>query len=291
MGVLSEAGSGGRSLVSGIPPARDHEDRFQCEQGGPGGRRHRACRSTGLVVPAVGHSGCCADAGVCRGALCIDAQVGFGEPWESGMAHPLGSLSNIAFWLGIPIVAMVWFHKQRWRRNTRTLEPGDWRGPSSASVPAWPLTLGVLAIGLGTERFLEWIPVIPSHLAWFSQVTEHWSVTPVNVAILLSPFLFASLHVLLVISGLLLARRRRLGPICMVAFAVSVVMVTGFDATIRQSWPLGSEQPILACLFCSWTTDKIVQLLELYIRLIAFPVFLLAWFARPKVRRQTGSWC
>ncbi|KPK80867.1 MAG: hypothetical protein AMJ81_11215 [Phycisphaerae bacterium SM23_33] len=96
----------------------------------------------------------------------------------------------------------------------------------------------------------------------------------------------SALGVLLMAAGWLLWRRRRGAAACHLIYAVSMMMLATacccaftLSAWSRWGWMSG--------LSGRYFSGRMVgsSLLEL-----AFPVFLLAWFTRPKIRGQVRSW-
>ncbi len=204
---------------------------------------------------------------------------------RSGMAEPRwGILVNVAVGSVIrrayPVFVIVWLCRKPVRRQMRAWRTRAGRVAARHIGIAWPAVLGVLAmVGAGTH-LVGWLFRFAGGLLFVGE----WAPTGNSLAEwALFAVVLAELPVRLVeaTGGWLLVRRHRGGGACLLIYAVTWLALSLAHPAIslalyaaRGGYPLRSVAGAIVYALLA----------------AAFPVFLLVWFARPKIRAQVGAW-
>lgn len=171
---------------------------------------------------------------------------------------------------------------------------------TSPPYPRWPRVIGTIGIVLGVLIFLDQIDDLWMGLTW---TEEDWRrfFSPEMAALmatalrpagwqLASTVIQMGLGILLVVGSLGLHRRLRFGLSLCRSWAwlaiAWVIIDIGWD--IGQLSRYRGEIPGLPIV--SWQTAAALGIGFAVVLLLAFPVFLLVWFARPEVRAEYSSW-
>ena len=166
--------------------------------------------------------------------------------------------------------------------------------------PHWPRVMGTIGIVLGVLIFIDQIDDLWMQLTW---TEEDWRrfFSPEMAALmaaalrptgwqLASTVIQMGLGLLLVVGSLRLHRRRPSGIfLCRtwswlaIAWAIADI---GWAIWLLSRY--AGDIPGLSIV--SWQTAAALGLGFALVLLLAFPVFLLVWFARPFVRSEYSSW-
>lgn len=191
-----------------------------------------------------------------------------------------GALPGLAY----AIFLLVWFRRGRIRQQLRA-----WRkGPAGAAAarPAgsvWPTVLGVLSMVLGGMGLFSKLWSSAGFLMVKLFRAEGFFVPQGQYAAFW--LVGAAAGLLLLVAGRLLHRRRPSGATChliyaalealiVIGWAVAALTVTGSPARLGLS--------VLCAILASWLGIVLLGLI--------YPVFLLVWFTRPKIRSQVKAW-
>jgi len=171
----------------------------------------------------------------------------------------------------------------------------DISGAQAAAKPSWPTVLGIISLcvaglfGLGTivGQIINSSGINPQQREMMKNAPD-W-VEPMQLAV--AAFAVAA-YVVLAIGAVRLLKRLRAARTLHVVYALMgiVMAIAGLVLTIilmnymQMPSPAPPEmQPVLKILMIF---GAIVGLLFA----LAYPVFLLIWFARPKVKAETRLW-
>lgn len=183
--------------------------------------------------------------------------------------------------LSYPAFLLAWFARPSIRGEVKT-----WRGrPGPAALPAepvWPAALGVVSMVLAGRHLFRFIWSFGS---LFLSPQSFLEGAGLGKALLwlFNALLWTGVGVLLLVAGWRLCRRRRGAAVCHVVYALLAAAAVAYRLVLVGSW-LPARGP-------DWYTYA--SLADLGLRAIfslAFPVFLVVWFLRPKIRRQLRSW-
>ena len=168
------------------------------------------------------------------------------------------------------------------------------------SRPAWPRVIGTIGIVLGVLIFLDQLDDLWTQSMW---TEEDWGrfFSPDLAALtaaalrptgwrLASTLIEMGLGVLLVVGSVGLHRRRRSGIALCRAWAW--VAVAWALAEIGWAvWLLSRYAgDVRDASIGSWQVAVALGLGLALVLLLAFPLFLLAWFGRPAVQDEVASW-
>lgn len=196
-------------------------------------------------------------------------------------------LTRVGLSLVYPVLVMVWFSRPAVWRHARLWRRRAGRMASKPAGPIWPVVLGALTVYWGATGVLASSRALGLSMACDLK-SFRWNVyygTTMADRVMLGPAALA------IISGALLWRRKRAGAaLCWLYIAAALIM------------PLRALVPTLNCLVDAAGTGFLRMVWrqsgpELLIRrtlhtvkLLAWPVFLMIWLARPKIRAQVRSW-
>ena len=188
-----------------------------------------------------------------------------------------GSVEAVVY----PVVVLVWF----WRPAVQW-EMRAWRTPAGRELskprqPVWPTVLGAMALLWGSTDLLA------ATLRLIGETALPWPVRVTNGIVRQWP-----LHVLLslrvavaalsVVWGVLMLRRKRSAvrwcrtfAVCSLALCVGTPVLSLMRGAFSRP---GSRLDIIILM----ATSTVVGMI--------WPIFLLIWLARPKVRAQVKAW-
>ncbi|HUU23114.1 MAG TPA: hypothetical protein VM389_11335 [Phycisphaerae bacterium] len=193
-------------------------------------------------------------------------------------------LTPMAMGLIYPVLVMVWFSRPSVRRHMRLWRSRAKRAASRPAGPIWPTVLGTLALywgatgamgallaGIGLLLPLKGPGLHGMSYGWYNHaVGWGWLV----------------LSGLSVAWGILLRRRRPAGVVLCWVYVAGAVMCA-----------LGTPIPaVVRIIEIRWKFDAwfllqgAASLGARTLGMLAWPVFLLIWFARPGIRAQVRSW-
>jgi hypothetical protein len=180
-----------------------------------------------------------------------------------------------------PFFLLVWFRRRRIRRQFRTWRRYPAAATARATGTVWPRALGAVSMLLA-GKLLFWEVWSQTSPLWKRLFRVEWSVTARDV---LLHALVGALGVLLMVAGWLLWHRRRGAAVCHLIYAVAFVIAT-------LGWPVLASSATLFWQGLSGLSRYYYLALMVGSGLLAlaFPVFLLVWFLRPKIRAQVKSW-
>ncbi|MHC4718295.1 MAG: hypothetical protein ACYS5V_15090, partial [Planctomycetota bacterium] len=249
-------------------------------------RRHRA---TAVLHPVYGVMAILA-AALRVSTYCTTAYpaIARSDPYWAGVLL-FSAGSNALIGVAYPIFAFVWFCRASVRRRVRSWRTVAGRARAKPDGPVWPSVLGVLSMVMGATALLYSVVelvIVVLQIRRASADEEAWDMawSVVWAAAALVP-------VLLVISGWLLVRRRRRAMVCALGYAILaclfVVAMTAFPVfRCLQLYSQRGQGPMTAgdvsVLIGTWVLRGVLSLV--------FPIFLIAWFARPTVRAQIAPW-
>lgn len=164
----------------------------------------------------------------------------------------------------------------------------------------WPRTLGTIGIVLGALIFLDQIDDLWMQLTW---TEEEWRLffSPELAALMAdalrpagwqmaSALVQMGLGLLLVAGSLGLRRHRRSGVSLCRAWAWLAVVFAIVDIGWAVSLLSRHSGTIPGVSVTGWQTATALGIGFALVLLLAYPVFLLAWFGRPRVEAEYSSW-
>jgi hypothetical protein len=155
--------------------------------------------------------------------------------------------------------------------------------PPDRSAIVWPYVLGVLSIVQAGQAILGLLAtMIQLGINLLTGIGALGSLLPGfgwNSVYLLHQAAQPALAALLMVGGFLLYRRSRLGPRLHLIYAIPAILVAGVFpvAYIAMAPPRYMAQIIF------WPIWHATQS-------VIYPVFLLVWFHRAKIKRQVRGW-
>jgi hypothetical protein len=182
-----------------------------------------------------------------------------------------------------PFFLLVWFRRRRIRRQFRTWRRYPAAATARATGTVWPRALGAVSMLLGGKLLFGslWSASYP---VWNSLLQIQWPMSA-NAPSVIFHALGGALGGLLMVAGWLLWHRRRGAAVCHLIYAVAFVIAT-------LGWPVLASSATLFWQGLSGLSRYYYLALMVGSGLLAlaFPVFLLVWFLRPKIRAQVKSW-
>ena len=195
------------------------------------------------------------------------------DPIVAAMVTTVFHLFPLAFPAGL----LVWFARPRvWRQLTA------WVGSRAAyDGPIWPHVIGALSVLHAAMAVPYLVGVVFSFIRWTLPLEQSLSFTGVNLAGILQalPSLIPVLQIALAAAGVLLWRRRPSGRRLHLACAFWLLIIAAAYPFLMIDVPC--------------TTFSVRNALQPVYRATTwaiYPVFLLIWFTRPKVKRQVRGW-
>ncbi|HET6427174.1 MAG TPA: hypothetical protein VM389_11340 [Phycisphaerae bacterium] len=180
-----------------------------------------------------------------------------------------------------PIFVLVWFGQQSVIRHVAVWRTQGGRAASRPAGPVWPTVLGVMALIAGGQGLLQ------AELQLLGMVLFPWPEpgdldARVQSATLLWTSPGALLSVLSLVWGTLLLRRRGSARVwCIVQAVASIAMAGALPLILTWTgWFADSPNRL----------DSILWTIMASALTAAWAVFLLVWFARPRIRAQVRSW-
>lgn len=180
-------------------------------------------------------------------------------------------------------------------------ESPPYAGPkSNPSAAGWPRVVGTIGIVLGVLIFLDQLDDLWLGLTW---TEEHWrrflsaemaafmaaALRPTGWQ-LASTVIQVALGIMLVVGSIRLHRRRRSGvSLCRSWSWLAIAWVV-----IEIGWAIwllsryGEAIPSMSAV--SWQAAAAFGVSLALVMLLAYPVFLLVWLARPDVKAEYVSW-
>ena len=164
-------------------------------------------------------------------------------------------------------------------------------GPPPPPPPqVWPYAIGGASIAMAASGLLgvlgSFIQIGTTIVTQGGRVLGRWpGASAAREASQLIPMLLLPLVcALLLPAGILLLRRSRLGVRLHMAFAISTIVVA-------SAGPLLAIVSVAAMpLERSWGVYMLIQSIWGASRSIIYPIFLLVWFRRPRIRMQIADW-
>jgi hypothetical protein len=209
--------------------------------------------------------------GVTAAAAVFADHVGIFEP-QAMLTETIPLSCGLVVTVGYPLFVVIWFSRRRVRRQ---MVP--WRAAAPVySRPIWPAVIAALSLikagmdalrAIGdTSRLLGWLVFPVNGLG-----RPAWATT-LAVLEILGPLS----ALLLVPAGIALWQRRRWGATVHLVWA-------GAASAALMAWLLGG-----AMVRGPWVWP-FGQAFDVTVRML-YPVFVLIWFTRPRVRRQVAAW-
>jgi len=182
--------------------------------------------------------------------------------------------------LAYPLFAFIWFCRTSVRRRVRA-----WRTPAgrAASAPAeaiWPTVLGIAALVLGGAALLHALTFLLGGITRVVMVGRF--PAPIGGSVIRWTDL--PVRALLVAAGWLLLRRRWAGVVCALVYAVYSLLDVGTKSAFVIRFYEANQASDRA--MTPWLLVQSFQLISL----LAPAVFLIVWFARPRIRAEVRSW-
>jgi hypothetical protein len=175
------------------------------------------------------------------------------------------------------VFLLVWFSRARVRKQLRRWR---YRRPRpEAPEPAWPTVLAAVSIAWGASAFADVLTAILYTAAAWSKASGN----PQLFVFLLGTPVLGVMAVLA--GGKLLARNPRASAWhrALAVATLALLLIHALCCARHLATRAGSWRPaFVAVSVVSWAIGAIW--------LLAYPVFLLIWFARPKIRAQVRSW-
>ena len=206
---------------------------------------------------------------------------------ELGQQADVMGTSSVAIWLigrqAYPIFLLIWFNRRRirdeirhWQQETPDdIQPGQAILPRAQEGTVWPWVISWVTIYLAGRELLQFI--IGGRLAGL--ISGGWDMftrTPVTKYIDAPAFLAMA-----VLAGVLTIRQKEIGRKLFIVWAVlQLAWFIWFE--IEMPWHLIGNG-----------YDVAIQVGQLLIPLsekLVYPIFILIWFSRKKIRDEVRSW-
>lgn len=172
--------------------------------------------------------------------------------------------------------------------------------PSADPAPRWPRTVGSIGIVVGVLMFLDQVDDLLVPLFW---TTEDWSrqVGPELAAFLVRTLpprawmvttclVKLALGAFLVLGSIRLRRRRRSGVILCRVWAGLAIAWLAVEMGWAAVWLARHAGEIPGIPAEGWQGFATCGMIVALAVLLAWPVFLLVWLAKPEVREQVAGW-
>lgn len=163
----------------------------------------------------------------------------------------------------------------------------------------WPNVIGTIGIVVAAIMFLDKVEDL-SHLLW---TAEDWrrlfSPDIADLIVRATPPLVwrlgiiaaeLALAVLLIIGSVALRRRRRSGVSLSRVWAWLAIVWVVLIMARGVWWLLRFQGEIVGIPYATWQGFAVLGILMALALLLAWPVFLLVWFARPEIRAEVAEW-
>jgi len=219
-------------------------------------------------------------------ALPFARWMGYSDVWVSDYRIYMtaqavgGTLIGLAF----PIFLLVWFRRPDIRRHLaayRRVEARQFWRPTPGS--AWPAALGVVALVGAAAAVLTTVVTVGIHVAMrhVIELGGSWEF-PGPLVWLWHLWRNLGLSLLAGTGGLWLLHRRRAGGALLMVYACLAALTTAASPAVE---PILYEYPKL---YFSWRF-LLMRIPYLLIGLV-WPVFLMVWLLRGRVRQQMRDW-
>ena len=195
------------------------------------------------------------------------------------------AISGSVLGLVYPIFLLVWFSTAKHRRQARWWRTTEGRALAKPVRPVWPTVLGVLAIVTGARASADVLTTSAIWLHYLLIGSEPLRTLAWPAGALLAPSLAG--WVLLIGAGVLLLRRRQAGAICHVIFAAVRGMLVVAGPWLSLLW---LPEQFRAQLDTLDIVRIVLPWLLWSLPYLVYPMFLLVWFHRPKIRMQVRQW-
>ncbi|KKL60677.1 hypothetical protein LCGC14_2202930 [marine sediment metagenome] len=206
---------------------------------------------------------------------------------ELGQQADMMGTPSVALWLigrqAYPIFLLIWFTRRRIRNEIRNwqqetpddLQPGEATSPQARQVTVWPWVISWVTIFITGQELLEF--VIGGRLEGL--IRDGWDLftrTPVRHYIDGPAFL-----ALAILAGVLMIRQRHIGRKLLIVWAL-----------LQLSWFIWFEIEIPWHLIRTGDNAAIQvgQMLIPLMQKFVYPIFLLIWFSRKKIKDEVRSW-
>lgn len=162
--------------------------------------------------------------------------------------------------------------------------------------PVWPTVVGIISLCIAGLFGLLTLGQMISNAAGFGNAQQRQMVASVPDWIkslqLASGLLAIATYVVLAIGGVMLLKRRRLGRTLHIAYAlIGIVLAiagTAVGIVMMNHMTMPGNQPVKL-----QPVIRIVAIAAVIIGLLfslAYPVFLLIWFSRAKIKKHIQTW-
>ena len=197
---------------------------------------------------------------------------------EAGAVRLYHGLS-LAVRLAYPVFTVMWFRRDSVRQQMELWRTRQGRRAARHVGVAWPAVLGVVMTVHAGSRLLGCLPLLA--LPLLRDSGRFWPQEgSLGAAVFGTRILALPVCIVAMVGGLLLARRRRAGVVCLLIYA-------GIELILSLAYPalqaaMAARDKYLWQLLPSFVTGALLT--------AALPAFLLVWFARGKVRAHVRSW-
>ncbi len=194
-------------------------------------------------------------------------------------------LASTAGRMAYPIFLLIWLNRRRmrdeikgWRRDTpEYLQPDQAAAKQAQQVTVWPVVIGWLSIISGCKGLLHFPEAASGLLNIISVGLDGRYLVSSIVSCLDS----CPVAVLAILAGVLLIRRRRLGRTLMIVWVLLKLILMA-----QGNWHLWRTAVEL-----DWSTAIVKwNLATGMLNGAIYPIFLLIWFSRKKIRDEVQSW-
>lgn len=171
---------------------------------------------------------------------------------------------------------------------------------SPAALSRWPLTMGTIGIVIGILMILDEVDDLQVALFWTAEEWRHLvgqeladflvRSLPPRAWMVANCLVKMALGGLLVAGSLALRHRRRLGVTLCRSWAGLAIAWLALEMTWVFAWMSRHAHEIPALPPTGWQGPTTWAIALAFTLLLAWPVTLLSWLARPQARQEIASW-